>query len=299
MKIGIVASIMIFSMLSCRNAEEPSEQRIIFLHHSTGELIWNGNTPSLFSRAVRKISGSLADRISGKPQIVKMMEKFNEENSKNYVINEIRFPKTEPYGWMNYPYDYFNIWVRNAGGQPYMEEPTLEILTRDYNVIVFKHCFPVSNIKEDEDSSDINSDRKTISNYKLQYYALRDKLNSFPDTKFILFTGAAQVKNNISEEEALRARNFFTWVVEEWDMPGDNIYIWDLYKLQTEGGLYFKDEYAVSPDDSHPNMTFSLRAGKLMFNRIIDVINKGGEGTTLTGEHKYKRLSLSLLLYEY
>jgi hypothetical protein len=194
------------------------------------------------------------------------------------------FPKASPYGWVNYPYDYYNIWVKNAGNEPFMEEPTLEMLTKKYQVIIFKHCFPVSNIQPNLDSADINSDYKSLANYKLQYLALRDKLHEFPNTKFILFTGAVQVKAQIKEDEALRAHEFSKWVVEEWDLADDNIYLWDFYKLETEGGLYLKDNYAYSSNNSHPNGEFASKAVQLLFNRIVDVIDNNGLGTNLTGE---------------
>ncbi|MCK5765518.1 MAG: hypothetical protein KAH26_06030, partial [Bacteroidales bacterium] len=111
-----------------------------------------------------------------------------------------------------------------------------------------------------------------------------DKLHEFPDTKFIIWTGAAQVEAVISGDKALRAKEFFGWVTDQWDLPGDNIYIWDLYSLQTEGGLYFKDEYAVSLRDSHPNEEFAGRVVNLLFNRIIDVIDNNGNGTLLNGK---------------
>ncbi|MCD4723238.1 MAG: hypothetical protein K8R63_00240, partial [Bacteroidales bacterium] len=213
-----------------------------------------------------------------------LFKEYNKENDTNYAIREKNFPKSSPYGWNNYPFDYYNIWVKNAGEEPFKEEPTLEMLTKDYQVIIFKHCFPVSNIQADLDSPDINSDIMTLSNYKLQYSALRDKLHEFPDTKFIIWTGAAEVEAVISEDEALRAKEFFGWVTDQWDLPGDNIYIWDLYSLQTEGGLYFKDEYAASPRDSHPNEEFAGRVVNLLFNRIIDVIDNNGNGTLLNGK---------------
>ena len=122
-----------------------------------------------------------------------------------------------------------------------------------------------------------------MANYKLQYEALKSKMHDFPDHKFILFTGAAQVKMHIKEDQAIRAREFFRWVREEWDQPDDNIYIWDLYSLETEGDLYFKDEYASAPDDSHPNAEFSAKASKLLFKRIVDVIENDGELSSLTG----------------
>jgi hypothetical protein len=251
---------------------------IIFLHHSTGGVIWKGNTTSMVTKAAGRISNRLADFIGKKAQLPLLFEKFNAAHNKNYNIKEIVFPKASPYGWHNYPYDYYNIWVKNAGEKPYIEEPTLEMLTKEYKVIIFKHCFPVSNIQADQDSADINSDIKTISNYKLQYLALRDKLHEFPDTKFILFTGAAQIKSDVTEDEAIRARAFFSWVTNEWDLPDDNIYLWDFYKLQTEGGLYFIDDYAVSQTGSHPNEDFAGRAVKLLFNRIIDVVENDGRG---------------------
>ncbi len=248
-------------VISCGQEARSPYMNIIFLHHSTGKVIWNGEDHSL----------------------KQLFKEYNKEFDTNYAIREQAFPKSSPYGWKNYPYDYYNIWAKNAGEEPYMQEPTLEMLTKDYQVIMFKHCFPVSNIQADLDSPDINSDIKTLSNYKLQYLALRDKLHEFPDTKFIIWTGAALVKASTSEDNALRAKEFFEWVTDQWDQPSDNIYIWDLYSLQTEGGLYFKDEYAVSTTDSHPNKKFAGRVVYNLFDRIIDVIEKDGNGTKLNG----------------
>lgn len=271
-------------IVSCNKKEEMGDQKIIFLHHSTGEVIWYGKEISIVTKAAKKISKKLAEVVGTKAQLPMLFEEFNKKNGKKYSIKEMEFPKASPYGWNNYPFDYYNIWVQHAGEKPFMEEPTLEMLTRDYQVIIFKHCYPVSNIKAEQDSADINSYVMTIPNFKLQYMALRDKLHQFPDTKFILFTGAVQVKANLDEQAAIRTKEFFTWVINEWDLPDDNIYLWDLYKLQTEGDLYFKDEYASAPDDSHPNGEFASRTGKLLFNRIIDVIETNGKSTSITGE---------------
>ncbi len=259
-------------------------QNIIYLHHSTGGVIWQGTKASIVTRAARKFSPKLAGLVGKKALIPSLFDKYNKENNKNYLIKEMAFPKASPYGWHNYPWDYYNIWVKNAGNEPFMEEPTLEMLTKQNQVIIFKHCFPVSNIKADKDTADINSDYKSLANYKLQYAALKEKLYEFPDTKFILFTGAALVKSAVKEDEAKRAQEFFRWVTSEWDLPGDNIHIWDLYSLETEGGLYFKEEYASSPGNSHPNGEFAAKAAKLLFNRIIDVIERDGMGTKPTGE---------------
>ena len=242
-------------MLACSApAEKPVEKpkapepvKIILLHHSTGNNIWNGGVPQ-------------------------WIEKYNADHGTIYQITERNFPSGDPYAWKNYPFDYWNIWIEHAGNEPYMKEPTLEILTKQYDVICFKHCYPVSNIKEDTGSPDISSEVKSIENYVLQYEALKEKLHSFPETKFIVWTGAALVAKNTTEENAKRARKFFDWVKNEWDEPGDNIYIWDLFELETEGGLYLKVDYAAAPDNSHPNETFSQKAAPLFARKVVDVI---------------------------
>lgn len=280
----LMLAIALTAISSCKKTDESPEVNIVFLHHSTGKVIWRGGNQNLISRIVARISVGLADRLVGKAALPAMIEKHNKKQNVNYNINEIEFPKATPYGWNNYPFDYYNIWIKNAGEDCFNEEPTLENLTKNYQVIIFKHCYPVSNIQPDLDSADINSDIKTLSNYKLQYEALREKLHEFPDTKFILFTGAAQVQSKITEDEAKRAREFFTWVIEEWDLPDDNIHLWDLYKLETEGGLYFLENKAVSSKDSHPNASFAANVVKLLFDRLTDIIENNGKNTSLTGE---------------
>ena len=276
-----ISLLFIVLFISCNREKDPSETKIIFLHHSTGLNIWGVENSLATSVAFRM--NVFYDFIGRRAATPMMFKRYNDEQNTNYRIDKRPFPKKRPYGWYNGPYNYYNIWVRNAGTKPFMKQATLEILTRDYDVVIFKHCYPVSNIRPDEESADINSKYKSLANYKLQYEALKNKMHDFPDTKFILFTGAAQVEMHIKEDQALRAREFFSWVMEEWDRPGDNIHVWDLYNLETEGDLYFKEEYATAPDDSHPNAEFSARVNKLLFNRIIDVIENDGNETSVTG----------------
>jgi hypothetical protein len=258
MRISIV--ILLFLLIAGCSSNDDNMKKIIFLHHSTGEAIWKGKT----NRYVYKITG--------KGDVQKFLTAYNRNNKTGYEITAINFPKSSPYGWNNYPYDYFNIWVKNAGEKPYMEEPTLEILTKKFDVIIFKHCFPASNIKADSGAPDINSDVKSLENYKLQYNALKIKMHEFPENKFIVWTPAANTKLNSREDEALRTREFYSWIVNEWDEKGDNIFIWDFYNYETEGGLYLTDNNAHSPDNSHPGVDFSARVAPLFGKFIVDVI---------------------------
>jgi len=260
-----------------KKAENMSEgnysYHIIFLHHSTGGNVWNGNLPG----------AGPSDEVSTVPG---WFTNYNKEKGTSIFIEEREFPKAEPYGWKNYPHDYYNIWVKNAGDQPFMEEPTLEILTKDYDMIIFKHCFPVSNISKDIGTPDIDSPEKRIENYKLQYESLKAKMHEFPDKKFIVWTGAALVKKKTSEENAKRANAFFSWVRNEWDSKNDNIYLWDLYDLETQGELYLHNKNARNSKDSHLDSEFAGKAARLFSQRIADIIETNGKKTTLTGEYK-------------
>jgi hypothetical protein len=235
----------------------PANTSVVFLHHSTGENIWNGG-----------VSGAVGAH--------------NARAGTSYRVTPLAFPH-DPYPWDNYPYDYWNIWVKNAGPSPYQGQETLEMLTRDHQVIVFKHCYPVSAIEPDGGAGDVSSSQKTLSNYKLQYQALKSKLRSFPSTRFIVWTGAALTKTAMREkfggndEMAGRVKQFFTWVRDTWDERGDNIFVFDFFALETEGGGHLLDRHAQDAWDSHPNETFARQAAPRFAQRIIDVIEGRGD----------------------
>lgn len=234
--------------------------KIIFLHHSTGYNIWLGAT------------NKYLHKIFGKADVKNHFASHNRTNKTAYKITQQFFPKSTPYGWSNYPYDYYNIWVKNGGENSYLEEPTLEILTKEFDVIIFKHCFPVSRIVEDSNYPDINSSVKSLENYKLQYEALKNKMHQFSANKFIIWTPAANTQQAMTEDEAKRTRQFYEWMMNEWDEKGDNIFIWDFYHFETQGGLYMAGENAYSPGNSHPNKEFSTRMAPIFARFIIDVI---------------------------
>ncbi len=235
-----------------------ADAKVIFLHHSTGGVIWNGG-----------VSGWFDD--------------YNQANSTSYDVQQEAYPH-DPYPWSNYPYDYWHLWVEDGGQADSEGQETIEDLASNYDVVVFKHCFPVSHVAADTGNPDISSDRKSQENYKLQYMALRDKLRSFPNTRFIVWTGAALVASATNQDEATRARDFFAWVIDTWDEPGDNIYVWDFRELETDGGLYLLDENSAGGGDSHPGSEFASRVAPFFAQRIVDVITGYGDLRSITGQ---------------
>ena len=240
--------------------------RIAFLHHSTGGNVWEGG-------------------------VEPAVKAWNAAHGTNHRITEIPYPASTGghstlagllpmravhalvahYPWSNYPYDYWNLLVAHTGGDRVHHEMSLEDLTAAYDVIVFKHCYPVSGILPDDGAPSAASSRKTLANYKLQYQALKTRLHQFPHTRFILWTAPALTKEASSPEEAQRAQEFVTWVKNTWDEPGDNIHLWDFRAIETGGGLYLKPEFATSPQDPHPNPAMSRLAAPLLAQRILEV----------------------------
>jgi len=232
--------------------------RVVFLHHSTGGVIWEGG-------------------------VAQSIKAYNAAHGTAYTIHAPNYPDS-PYPWENYPYDYWRLWVKGGAGMAAsLGVPTLESFAKAYDVVVFKHCFPVSDIEPDSGNPDIGSEKKTIENYKLQYNAIRTRLRKFKDTRFIVWTGAARVKGSSNTGKGKRSREFFTWVKQKWDQPGDNIFVWDFFELETEGGNFLLDKYAASPGDSHPNSSFAKKVAPYFAQRIIDVIEGRGDTASITG----------------
>lgn len=254
-----------------KSVKSENTTNVLFLHHSTGNRIFKGNNEN------------------NEPQVDAWFKTFNQDQKGNVNFVEQAFPLSKHYkvipgyGWKNYPYDYYNIWVKNSEKSSYKFEPTLKTLTLYWDVIIFKHCFPVSLMVEDQEPN-IDSQVKSMANYKLQYNALKKKLVEFPDTKFIVWTGAALAEKVTNEKQAQLARDFFSWVKNEWDKPDDNIYVWDFHEIETAGGLFLKPEYSSSETDSHPNAKLSTLAADLFCQRVVDVIYNNGEKTNLLGE---------------
>ena len=254
--------------------------RIAFLHHSTGEVIWKGGVPQF-------------------------IQSWNQAHSTNYEITELAYPDTaggqiwlrkhlpariffklikDHYPWDNYPYDYWNLWVNHTGERHDRSELNLDDLARSYDVIVFKHCFPVSEVKPDDGSPTVSSPKQTLANYKLQYEALKLRMHQFPRTRFIVWTGPALTQAVTNPEDAERARQFSGWVKNTWDEKGDNIFVWDFRELETEGGLYLKPENAYGTENSHPSQALAAKVAPLLGQRIVDVIEGRGDSSSLTGQ---------------
>ena len=260
--------------------------RIAYLHHSTGEIVWAaGSHRRVYALwdALPEAAKRLGDRVwsGGVPDFVR---RWNAAHATDYRITAITYPATAGgYPWANYPYDYWNLWVRHSGASRDRGELTLEELVQAYDVVVFKHCFSVSRIREEAGPASAASDAKTLGNYKLQYEALKARLHQFPGTRFVLWTGPALDRGSTDPAQARRARAFFDWVRETWDEKGDNIFLWDFWALSADDDGMLAPGRSVAPGNSHPSAPFARSVAPLLARRIVDVVEGRGDSAPITG----------------
>ncbi len=251
-------------------------QNIIFLHHSTGAGVYD--------------QGNVEEWINN----------YNTNHATNYVISELSYPNS-PYPWENYPYDYWNLWINNACNNDDPDIACLENLCVNYDVVIFKHCFPGSDILPDDPEPSVSSSRKSLENYKLQYRALRGLMDTYPENKFIVWTLAPLHRLATSAENAERARTFVNWVKDEWlmedgkDHPNINIFDFFGYVAESdptpENGqlncLKYDYEGSHTGSDSHPNTLANQTVGPIFAQFIINTIENAAiikvTGITVTG----------------
>jgi mannan endo-1,4-beta-mannosidase len=238
-----------------------SGQKVIFLHHSTGGNVY--------------YQGHVAEWISN----------YNSSRKTSIEITERSYPDS-PYPWENYPYDYWNLWVNGSCDTSEAGIECISSLAEKYQVIIFKHCFPGASIQSESGDPDVSSGVKTLSNYKLQYRALRQMMDNYPDNLFIVWTLAPLHRLSTNAEEAARASEFVNWVKNEWltedGMEHRNIKIFDFwgYTAQTNlnpingevNCLSYELEISHTDGDSHPNLLANETIGPFFAGFIVNTI---------------------------
>ncbi|HMK55572.1 MAG TPA: hypothetical protein VK448_02915 [Dissulfurispiraceae bacterium] len=253
MKLVAFTLSLVFMLCMFSGAEAAGNEKILFLHHSTGWGVYSGgNVPGWFAS-------------------------YNAAHGTSYVITERSYPDS-PYPWANYPYDYWNLWVHGACSSSNPNIECMNTLVAAHDVIIYKHCFPGADVLADSGSPDVGSDRKSLENYKLQYRALRNLMDSYPRKLFIVWTLAPLHRLATSSDNAARAKQFVDWVktqfLTEDGRRHPNIYIFDFWGLVAGTDNFLKYEYEGSHtgSDSHPNAAANTYAGPIFGQRIVDSI---------------------------
>ncbi|QQS52091.1 MAG: T9SS type A sorting domain-containing protein [Bacteroidota bacterium] len=265
-------TILGMSLAILSNAQE---NHAVFLHHSTGGNVYSeGNVPEWISD-------------------------YNLGNGTDFSIEERSYPDS-PWGWSNYAYDYWKLWIDGScdNVQPGIE--CIGSIAEGCELVIFKHCFPGASIGANTGNPDVSSSSQTIENYQAQYRALRQMMDTMPETKFMLWTLAPLHRLSTSADVAARAGEFVDWVKNDFltedsqDHP--NIYIFDFFGLVAEQSasptngvqycLKYEYERSHDGDDSHPNTAANEYAGPHFARAVVNAL--GGDAGTAINEPDFE-----------
>lgn len=171
---------------------------VFFIHHSTGEIYWNGGMKKAFENAGYIAAAPWWD---GNTNPQDFYQEF--KNNENWKILE------------------------------------------PYSIIIFKSCFP---------ASDINSD-EMLNEYKENYIKLYEIYRAHPNKLFVPLSTPPLLQNNTTPEAAKRALAFENWLATDYkkNYNKKNLAPFKLHALLSDENGYLKSEFIASNDDDHPN----------------------------------------------
>ncbi len=212
-------------MLTYRYGDEKtttktSGTKLFFIHHSTGEVYWNGGMHSALENA--GYSGD-APWWDGGTDPQDFPGLFQDANN-----------------WQNY----FN----------------------NYDIIVFKSCFPASDITSDE----------MLTDYKNWYKELYAIYNAHSSKLFVAMSTPPLLEAHTSAAAATRALAFETWLIGDYKTNYESQYSktnlapFGLHTLLSDVNGYLKSDFISSSDDNHPN----AYSGEVVGPALVEHLNR-------------------------
>jgi hypothetical protein len=220
---------------------------VIFLHHSTGDAMINGSpVRELFTEAGFDFWDHNYNWVGlARP-----------DGSKAGYSYRIPNDNTDPDGLVN-------IFAQRVHSLP------LNALSGllQHEVIIFKSCFPASNITSDEQ----------LEQYKVWYRGMRDVMDSHLDRVFIVMSPPPLNPAATTPEAAARARAFADWLTSDEYLDGHpNIYVFDFFDNLAEDNPtspevnILRAEYRPEGEDSHPNEVANATVGPIFAKAVMD-----------------------------
>jgi hypothetical protein len=204
----------------------------IFLHHSTGGLVYYGNTTSVPAQ----------------------IDSYNTEHgyidSNACRLDELWWPDGD---------NEWEHWHRIFANQPAAED-ILPILDTN-RIVMIKSCFPSSSISDAGTPADtLDPANKTVYNYKWHWRNIINVMRTRPQNYFVIWTNAPLVDGATNDQEAQLSDQFCRWAkdtlapgLDEYGPLPRNVYIFDFFHKLAGSDGKLPRSYASSSTDSHPN----------------------------------------------
>ena len=174
------------------------EKSVFFIHHSTGEIYWNGG-----------------------------MEE---------ILTSRGFIAAAPF-WEGAtdPPDFYGEFTNQSNWE----------ILESYSVIIFKSCFPASDITSDE----------MLEEYKGYYNQLYEVYEDHPDKLFVPMSTPPLLEGSTSLAAAQRSLEFENWLLGEYkdNYSGTNLVPFGLHSLLSDNNGYLASEFISEGGDDHPN----------------------------------------------
>jgi len=235
------------------NPNPPSETvKLIFIHHSTG-YNWLDNSNGTLLQALNDNNYYVSDASGGGP----------------YNIGS-RTDTGDWYEWFAGPNSgEITDWLYNRSntrGDNSIPNPDQE---RENEVIMFKSCYPSSNIwgnPDDPPNDDPDPPRgfapnsldHNVANIKRIYIDILEYFETRQDKLFIAITAPPLRAASTDAARAANARTVNNWLVYEWlaDYPYHNVTVFDFYNvLTTNGGDADTNDLGWSTGNHHRLIT--------------------------------------------
>ena len=240
------------------NPQPPQEPvKLIFIHHSTGEN-WLADGYGNLGRELGENNyfvsdtnyGWGPDSIGDRTDIPDWLEWFDSEQTAAYM--QALFNESDQHA------DYTRR-LADPGGEN--------------RIILFKSCFPNSELGGSPDDPPGTYGDLTVSGAKFVYNRILEYFGSRPDKLFVVIT-APPVS---SREHAANARAFNNWLVNDWlkeaEYTHKNVVVFDFYNVLTDANAHHRytngkiehiagarDTLAYPSGDDHPSEKGSQKA---------------------------------------
>jgi len=223
---------------------------VIFLHHSTGaNLVKDGNVRKLFQQRTPCIAfwdhGYNPKKSMGKSVFTSHLQSriYGLRDATGRVMpTSFHIPNnnTDPDG------------LAELFSQPVTNPPTNALSQLlQFDVIIFKSCFPVTAIASDEQ----------LRAYQEYYMTIRDVIDKYRDKLFIPMTPPPLRASMTNTEMAQRARRFANWIMsEDYHEQRPHLKPYDFFSQLATPETHpqantLRPEFCRStPSDSHPNI---------------------------------------------
>lgn len=239
--------------------------KLLFIHHSTGaNLILQGDLRALLKSRIPTLelwghSYNLLPWWQLTAHIFPYHTGLSDQNGKLTGTDyKIEITNTDPQG-------YADLFSEEIHSPP---DNALSKIVANFDIIMFKSCFPVTKIETEE----------KLKHYQDCYLKIRDTIDKLSNKKFILLTAPPLRKEMTKSEWAARARRYANWMKSnEYLEERKNMFVFDFFDALAKGdsqsdnfNMLRRDYCSIIPIDSHPNQM----ANQQVARKLADFISQ-------------------------